>query len=132
MAAMLASGSSAGWSLVGGLAATAAIATCFAIASLILHRPVLPEIFVRFNDPPELLEPDRWGTREEPEREARQRNLRERVYYWREVEVSAGSWGIERVRFRGGSEHVADFGVGDYGWFGGDAGGGGGDGGGGG
>jgi uncharacterized membrane protein YgcG len=133
LAALALTGTAIGWALLAGGAVTITFVAAFAAASAITGRPVLPEIFTTINEPPERLEGHLWPTRAQAEREARTRNLRERTCYWIEIEVSPGSWAIERRRFRGHGGEPRDLGLVDYsGFFGGDFGGGGGDGGGGG
>ena len=114
-------------SLIGAALVTLIVVAFFALASIALGRPVVPELFAGENEPGELLEDVRWESEAAAGREARRRNLRETSGggYWIEVEVEPGVWGIER---RGHRRHHrdGDWATGDWGWFGGDGGGGGG------
>jgi len=124
-------GESAAWAFIGAAAVTFVVAVLIVGLSIVLGRPIVPELFVGENEPGELLEGLRWDTEAKAARAARNRNLDARSGggYWIEVEVEPGVWGIEQ---RGLRRHhgTGDWAGGDWGWFGDGGGGGGGDGGG--
>lgn len=131
-APLLLVGTSVGWSLVAGAAVAAIIAAFFVIASVVLGRPVVPELFFGQNEPAQL-DDERWETASDAAREARRRNLGGGSHggYWIEVEAEPGKWGVE-WRGQRAPRDADGGGGGGWDWFGGggDGGGGGGNGGG--
>lgn len=120
-------GVSLAWSLIAGGAVTTVVVLFFVVASIVLGRPVIPELVRGENEPEdvELLEGVRWESEAEAAREARRRNLAgSGDGYWIEVEVEPGVWAIERRAHR-----FSRGGAGSDGGSWGDAAGGGGDGG---
>jgi hypothetical protein len=129
-AGLLLGGVSIGWSLTAGAVLAVVVVCLFALASVVLRRPVIPALWAGENEPGQLLEGETWTSEHEAAREARRRNLSGgRGGYWIEVEIEPGTWAIERR----GDRVTPEYGEGGGGgWFGDGGSGGGGDGGGGG